>query len=64
MGGSGSSKSNEPMGDCLSRRIAAEVQGSLDEYMVNNPDFPVSCRKCAGWMIGLMNRLLLLDQKQ
>lgn len=42
MGGSGSSKPAEPQGECLSKRLAQEVQGSLDEYMANNPDFPVS----------------------
>jgi hypothetical protein len=44
MGGGASSRSAEPVGEYLSRKIAAEVQGSLDEYMVNNPDFPV--RQC------------------
>jgi hypothetical protein len=43
MGGS-SSRHQEPVGEYLSKRIASEVQGSLDEYMANNPDFPVSLR--------------------
>lgn len=41
MGGSSSSRPQEPVGEYLSRRIAAEVQTSLDEYMASNPDFPV-----------------------
>lgn len=42
MGASGSSRSQEPVGEYLSRKIAAETQTSLDEYMANNPEFPVS----------------------
>ncbi|KAK1923455.1 Sec1-like protein [Papiliotrema laurentii] len=41
MGGS-SSRHQEPVGEYLSKRIASEVQGSLDEYMANNPDFPAA----------------------
>jgi len=38
----GASKVAEPVGDYLSKKIAVQVQNDLDEYMVNNPEFPVS----------------------
>lgn len=31
----------EPVGDFLSKKIAVQVQNDLDEYMANNPEFPV-----------------------
>jgi syntaxin-binding protein 1 len=38
----GASKVAEPVGDYLCKKIAVQVQNDLDEYMVNNPEFPVS----------------------
>jgi len=37
----GASKVAEPVGDYLCKKIAVQVQNDLDEYMVNNPEFPV-----------------------
>lgn len=38
----GASKVAEPTGDYLCKKIAVQVQNDLDEYMANNPEFPVS----------------------
>jgi hypothetical protein len=38
----GASKVAEPVGDYLCKKIAVQVQNDLDEYMANNPEFPVS----------------------
>jgi syntaxin-binding protein 1 len=32
----------QPQGEYLSRKLAMQVQKDLDEYMANNPEFPVS----------------------
>jgi len=37
----GASKVAEPVGDYLCKKIAVQVQNDLDEYMMNNPEFPV-----------------------
>ena len=37
----GASKVAEPVGDYLCKKIVVQVQNDLDEYMVNNPEFPV-----------------------
>lgn len=37
----GASKVAEPVGDYLCKKIAVQVQNDLDEYMANNPEFPV-----------------------
>jgi syntaxin-binding protein 1 len=45
----GASKVAEPVGDYLCKKIAVQVQNDLDEYMVNNPEFPVCllrARRC------------------
>lgn len=39
----GATKVAEPVGDFLCKKIAVQVQNDLDEYMANNPEFPV-CR--------------------
>jgi syntaxin-binding protein 1 len=41
MGGKDTSV-GQPQGEYLSRRLAMQVQNDLDEYMANNPEFPVS----------------------
>lgn len=38
----GATKVAEPVGDYLCKKIAVQVQNDLDEYMANNPEFPVS----------------------
>ena len=38
----GAAKVAEPVGDYLCKKIAVQVQNDLDEYMANNPEFPVS----------------------
>ena len=38
----GAAKVAEPTGDYLCKKIAVQVQNDLDEYMANNPEFPVS----------------------
>jgi syntaxin-binding protein 1 len=34
-------KGGEVGGDGLTKRLAMQIQGDLDEYMANNPEFPV-----------------------
>lgn len=41
MGGKDTSV-GQPQGEYLSRKLAMQVQNDLDEYMANNPEFPVS----------------------
>ena len=48
--GSSSSRSGEPAGDHLSRKVAETVQNDLDEYMANNPDFPSASLRPKGVM--------------
>ena len=40
--GTGTQRPAEPVGEYLSRKLAAQVQTDLDEYTASNPDFPVS----------------------
>lgn len=40
----GATKVAEPVGDFLCKKIAVQVQNDLDEYMANNPEFPVGLR--------------------
>ena len=40
--GGAASKQPEYSGDYVSKRLAAQIQDDLDEYMAANPDFPVS----------------------
>jgi syntaxin-binding protein 1 len=44
MGGPGlpgpGGKAGEGSGDGLCKRLASQIQGDLDEYMANNPEFP------------------------
>jgi hypothetical protein len=39
----GGSSANAPpaQGEYLSRKLAMQVQSDLDEYLTNNPEFPV-----------------------
>lgn len=47
--GGGGGKQPEYQGDYLSKRLAAQIQDDLDEYMAANPDFPV--RFCSHWNV-------------
>ncbi|CAD6581232.1 MAG: vacuolar sorting protein VPS33/slp1 [Tremellales sp. Tagirdzhanova-0007] len=38
--GTGTQRPAEPVGEYLSRKLAAQVQTDLDEYTASNPDFP------------------------
>lgn len=57
----GASKVAEPVGDYLCKKIAVQVQNDLDEYMANNPEFPVRPVFSSG--SGLTLRLQMEDQK-
>ena len=48
----GASKVAEPTGDFLCKKIAVQVQNDLDEYMANNPEFPVSSANFSSLALG------------
>lgn len=60
----GASKVAEPTGDFLCKKIAVQVQNDLDEYMANNPEFPVSMiwLECSHLHV-LIDRLQVEDRK-
>lgn len=47
-----SSKTPEVVGEHLSKKIAEQLQSDLDEYLANNPEFPVC-------LSSIINTLLL-----
>jgi hypothetical protein len=59
----GASKVAEPVGDYLCKKIAVQVQNDLDEYMVNNPEFPV-CLQLLSWSPSSPFRRRMEDLKQ
>lgn len=44
----GAGRSQPPVGEYLSKKIATHVQNDLDEYMTNNPDFPAVSERPRG----------------
>lgn len=57
MGGSSSSRAAEPVGEYLSKKLASRIQADLDEYMVNNPEFPVSRQAASSFVADIWIRL-------
>jgi syntaxin-binding protein 1 len=55
----GASKVAEPVGDYLSKKIAVQVQNDLDEYMANNPEFPVGLSRPQSCLISAMPKSTL-----
>ncbi|KAL1412581.1 syntaxin binding protein 1 [Vanrija albida] len=49
MGGSGRG-TPEVIGDYLPKKIAVQVQNDLDEYMANNPEFPIKSERPRGML--------------